>query len=239
MSNTQLPLISVLTVVYNGVSTIESSILSIISQSYKRIQLVIIDGGSTDGTLEVLRKYERYIDYWESASDNGIYDAINKGMTYLKGDWALILGCDDLFLESLQRIAPVLKNPETIYYGNSFFTTSKKIYAGKFSTSKLCFQNICHQAIFYPRSIYSTMLYDLKYPLLADYDYNIRCWAKYKFEYIDVLVSIFNQSGSVNQTIDEVFMNTKHTVISRNISAVHGFLWWLYWYARGIVKRLL
>ena len=77
---TYLPLVSVITVCYNATTVIEATILSIIGQTYSNIEYIIIDGGSTDGTIEVIKKYEKKISYWVSEPDKGIYDAMNKGI---------------------------------------------------------------------------------------------------------------------------------------------------------------
>ena len=81
------PLISVITVSYNAVLTIEQTILSVINQTYLNIEYIIIDGGSTDGTVNVIKKYADKIAYWVSESDKGIYDAMNKGIAYSHGEY--------------------------------------------------------------------------------------------------------------------------------------------------------
>lgn len=92
------PLVTVITSTYNAVNDIEDSIKSVISQSYENIEYVIIDGGSTDGTLEIIKKYEKYISIFISEKDNGIYDAWNKGLSLATGDWISFLGADDEYL---------------------------------------------------------------------------------------------------------------------------------------------
>lgn len=81
------PLISVVTVSYNAVLTIEQTILSVINQTYPHIEYIIIDGGSTDGTVDIIKKYANRIAYWVSKPDKGIYDAMNKGIRTAKGEW--------------------------------------------------------------------------------------------------------------------------------------------------------
>ena len=90
------PLISVITVVYNGEKYLEQTIQSVINQSYDNVEYLIVDGGSTDGTLEIIQKYNDVIDYWVSAPDKGIYDAMNKGTTLALGRYTLHINADDL-----------------------------------------------------------------------------------------------------------------------------------------------
>jgi len=91
------PLISIVTVVYNGIEFIEESILSIVSQTYRNIEYIVIDGGSTDGTIDILRKYDDYITYWTSEKDKGMYDALNKGFNKATGDIFAYINSDDLY----------------------------------------------------------------------------------------------------------------------------------------------
>lgn len=93
------PLISVITVSYNAAMTIELTIQSVLQQAYSRVEYIIIDGGSTDGTIEIIKQYEEQLAYWVSEPDNGIYDAMNKGVDRAKGDYAVFLGADDSFVD--------------------------------------------------------------------------------------------------------------------------------------------
>lgn len=91
------PLISVITVVFNGAQTIRDTIESVLKQDYGNIEYVVIDGGSSDGTIDILRQYEHAIDYWLSEKDRGIYDAMNKGISLCSGEYVGMLNSDDLF----------------------------------------------------------------------------------------------------------------------------------------------
>lgn len=94
------PIITILTVVFNGESFLEASILSVINQEYDNVEYIIVDGGSSDRTLEIIYKYEHLIDYWVSESDRGIYDAMNKALLLASsGAWVLIIGADDRLLD--------------------------------------------------------------------------------------------------------------------------------------------
>ena len=94
-STPRAPLITVITAVLNGENTLERTIQSVIGQDYKNIEYIIIDGGSTDGTLDIIKKYEHAIDYWISETDEGIYGAMNKGIQASSGEWIYFLGSDD------------------------------------------------------------------------------------------------------------------------------------------------
>ncbi|RQO36107.1 glycosyltransferase [Herminiimonas sp. KBW02] len=93
------PLVTIITAVFNGEKTIEQTILSVISQSYNNLEYIIIDAGSTDGTIDIIKKYEHAINYWVSEPDGGIYDAWNKGVALASGTWIAFLGSDDLYRE--------------------------------------------------------------------------------------------------------------------------------------------
>ncbi len=97
--DTDLPLISIVTVVYNGEKYLEQTIQSVINQSYENLEYIIVDGGSIDRTLEIIAKYDSYINYWVSAPDNGIYNAMNKGTQLATGSHVLHLNADDLLFE--------------------------------------------------------------------------------------------------------------------------------------------
>ena len=90
------PLISVITVVYNNVALLEQTIQSVINQHGDRVEYIVIDGGSTDGTVELIRQYEKQIDYWVSEKDGGIYDAMNKGLALASSDWVWCVNSDDM-----------------------------------------------------------------------------------------------------------------------------------------------
>lgn len=95
------PLVSVITVVFNGAATLEHNIQSVIGQGYDNVEHIVIDGGSTDGTTDILRKYDDNIDYWVSEKDAGIYDAMNKGIALAKGKYVGTLNADDYFADDL------------------------------------------------------------------------------------------------------------------------------------------
>ena len=194
--NNNFPRISIGLVVYNGIEHIRSALDSVVRQSYKNIELIVVDGGSKDGTKNVLDEYSEHITVLISEPDKGIYDAMNKVCSLATGDWLIFLGCDDVLLDTVCNMAVLMNDPASVYYGDVIFRSSGKIYGGEFSKYKLMRQNICHQALFYPRAVYSKYAYSQSYKWLADHVYNLKLMGDaIPFVYSGVVVSIFNDMG--------------------------------------------
>src|SRR6478609_6660381 len=112
------PTVSVITVVLNGAETLERALQSVLEQDFDDVEYVVIDGGSTDGSIEIIRKYEARIGYWRSEPDKGLYDAMNKAVQAARGRWLLFLGADDVLVGRLSEIVPHLTDERTVYYGD-------------------------------------------------------------------------------------------------------------------------
>jgi hypothetical protein len=222
------PLISVITPVFNGAKTLESSILSVSSQSSAKVEYIIVDGASTDRTLEIIREHESFIDYWISEPDQGVYDAMNKGVQLASGRWLCFLGSDDTLCNSLETVAALLSDEWTVYYGNVFMTGTKRVYDGAFGPWKLSRRNICQQAIFYPRAVFETRQFDLRYRLLADWEFNIRSYsdARFKFQFIPVMIAHYNDlSGKSSVGVDPQFRKD-HARILRECFPAQCYVWY-------------
>ncbi len=99
------PLITVVMAVFNGEETLETAIKSIVEQSYENVEFIVIDGGSSDATLAIIKQYQHAIDYWVSEPDGGIYDAFNKAVRTAQGEYYIVVGCDDvLFEKSIEHL---------------------------------------------------------------------------------------------------------------------------------------
>jgi glycosyltransferase involved in cell wall biosynthesis len=162
----QNPLITIITVVYNDESHIEETILSVINQSYDNIEYLIIDGGSTDNTVEIIKKYNDSIDYWVSEKDQGIYEAMNKGCRLAMGNGLCFLNSGDKF------IGEVFDNNQKLPFiiPCKIKETKKKILNKKLSDKKIGMPS-SHQAMVF---LNKRLLYNLKYKISSDYDYFIR-----------------------------------------------------------------
>ena len=173
------PLISIITVTYNGEKHIEETFRSVFDQTYDNYEYIVIDGGSSDQTLKIIRKYEDKIDYWVSEKDLGIYDAFNKGMQLCQGDYLGFINSDDVYEKNtLETLVKYIKTNSDV----DFIFGSVKKHWGILHGYK-------PWKIFYSWGFYSSHstgffikrtsaqkvgLYDLKYKYHADYDYFYR-----------------------------------------------------------------
>jgi len=198
-------LVSVVCVTLNAAEVLPYLIKNISDRKTESVEFVVVDGKSTDGTVDILMENEDVIDFWISKPDNGIYDAMNRALNYVKGQWVIFLGADDLLLDGFNKTIDLLKDTNTIYYGNLLFYGKEflKVYDDYYLT-KL---NICHQSIFYPRAVFTKYNYDLQYSVYADYHLNLRCWndTRFNFVHTDHFISYFREGGFSSFTKDEVF----------------------------------
>ena len=154
------PLISIIIPVFNAGKTLQSTIESILGQCYKNIELIIVDGESVDNTKDIIAQYKKNIDIFICEKDNGIYDAMNKGIIAANGDWLLFLGGDDvLFNSEILTSIFIDSNFEEIdfLYGDVLFKSSSLKYGGEKDYPTLLDSNICHQSIFYHKKIFETI----------------------------------------------------------------------------------
>lgn len=187
----QAPKFSIITVTYNAAKVLEPTIKSIIGQRFLDFEYIVIDGGSTDGTLAIIKKYEKNIHYWVSEPDKGLYDAMNKGMQAARGEYIWFMNAGDEIYdeETLSRIAEAANKDADIYYGDALFITSSGETSGlrsQVTPHKLPQQLnwrslrygmvVCHQSFIARKSI--APLYDLSHPYCADVDWEIKCLRK-------------------------------------------------------------
>lgn len=149
----KLPLITVITVVLNGASVIEKTIQSVINQSYKNIEYIVIDGGSTDATLDILRKYDDAIDYWISSPDDGIYSAMNKGVSLARGEWINMMNAGDYFSShSVLEESNLSDNHNYDFlYSDALMTDGATTNLRKCAQSK---NRYVHQAVIYRKKLH-------------------------------------------------------------------------------------
>jgi len=238
-STNEKPLISIIVVVLNRADCFERCIQSILGQSYDNVEFIVIDGGSTDGTLDILYKYSDKIDYWVSEPDQGLYYAMNKAVEIANGDWLNFIGSDDVLLNSLESMVVQLQNTQAIYYGDVYGVGNKRIYNGPFNARQFYSQGLHQQGMFYPRSVFSTRRYDVTYRIAADWDLNLRCYidGPYQFIYIRELVAIYNDIDGLSSREIRTTMKEWRSII-RNRLGLMSILFTVRWSFMNILELL-
>jgi glycosyltransferase involved in cell wall biosynthesis len=209
------PRVTVITVTYNAGKFLQACIDSVTSQAFQNIEHIIFDGGSTDDTLEILQANQQ-LAYWRSEPDRGIYDAMNKAIKHAKGDWLLFLGADDTLLTGFSELSGLLIDHNCVYYGESQWL--HMIHGGSFNHYRLAKFNICHQNIFYPKSVFDHYKYNEEYKVSADYHLNILLFtdSRFRFEFHPILVSIYAAGGFSSQHIDLSFNKDRDQIVKEN-----------------------
>lgn len=205
------PVVSIITVVYNSEQFIEETIRSVINQSYPNVEYLIIDGGSTDGTPKIINEYAKYIDYFVSELDNGLYDAMNKGIKHAKGNYLWFINSGDLAYNETV-LSDIFSKKEAfaeIYYGETEIIDTNGEPLGMrrhkaprkltWKTFRLGMK-VSHQSIIVKKEIAG--LYNLEYKLSADFDWVIKALKKAKsVENTELILSKFMDGGMTKKNM--------------------------------------
>ena len=194
------PLISVVTICYNAKNDLEKTILSVLSQTYQDIEYIIIDGGSTDGTVDIIHKYSERLFYWISEPDKGIYDAMNKGMDRATGSWINFMNAGDTFCDN-----EVIKNifgyndlsDYSVIYGDGYVAKLNQLqYLKESSMKKVHVQMpFCHQSSFIRKT---RLRFSIDLKIAADYQMIYEYYRMNgisSFLYISKPISVFDATG--------------------------------------------
>ncbi|MBE7176198.1 MAG: glycosyltransferase [Mucilaginibacter polytrichastri] len=218
------PLVSIIIATFNAGKYLQECLESIFSQRNGSWELLVIDGGSRDETLDILDKNRGEISYLSSEKDEGIYDALNKGAQHARGRWVYFLGADDRLLPGFSDMMNQLREENTVYYGNSqTYYTGKKpdyvVYTGRYNKYRLAKYPINHQSILYPAAVFKKYRYDLRYRIFADYALNLQVWGDAQFgrRFFPVDMVLYHMSGfSVNHD-DSLFKADKPALVRKSL----------------------
>jgi glycosyltransferase involved in cell wall biosynthesis len=218
------PLLSIITVVYNSVKTIEQTIQSVIQQPYQNKEYIIIDGGSIDGTVDIIKKYEPHLAYWVSERDNGIYDAMNKGIGLAKGELIGIINAGDWYEENIfNTVVDYYRETGSnqVIHGliRNFLDEEFYSMVGN-SIRRLRYDMIQHPTCFIPRKFYEINgKYDTVYKYSADYDLILRYVnSGVKFYFVEKTIANFRLGGissTPNAEKETYKVRVKHKIISK------------------------
>lgn len=245
----ELPVISVVTVVYNGVAHLEQAMRSVLDQQYPALEYIIIDGGSTDGSLEVIRKYEAQLAYWVSEPDGGISDAFNKGIRKATGTLVGILNADDFYEPgSLHRVAA------------AFCSTGAQVIHGKQQYWRLGDQGwqqdyvfsarqellpkemtLNHPTCFVAREVYEQhglFLTTMRYAM--DYELMLRFWQRgVRFLYLETVLANMRLAGTSDQNWARGHRESLEAKLANGIGPAKAYPYYMYMMLRTTVARLL
>lgn len=218
------PKITIITVSYNAAKSIEKTILSVLNQKYSEIQYVIIDGNSTDGTVDIIKKYENRISSWISEPDEGIYDAMNKGIDIARGQYIYFLGADDRLVDNeiIKKISGFLTSDIDVVSGQVWLVDEalriQKVYSNKFNLEDI-HNGYCipHQGLFIKTNILKKYRFDCNYKIVADRElfYKLYFDDKISFFYIDIKVAYYSADGISSlqveaRTLEDILVMTKY-----------------------------
>lgn len=246
MKNVERPLVTIITVVFNNVHTLEQTIISVVNQSYKNIEYIIIDGGSTDGSVDLIRKYKSQISYWVSEPDKGIYYAMNKGLSIANGELVGVLSSDDWYEStSVEKVVNYYElNPEVdIIHGLLRFIASNDkpdSVVGHYN-SFLEKGMIEHPTCFIKKNMYDKVgFYNVSYKSAADYEWMLRAKKlDAKFLFIPEMLTNFRRGGissSYIGSLEELLIKKRFGVISGFKYSLWKVLVYLIFFKKKISK---
>lgn len=238
-SLSHLPLISIITVCRNAADCLEQTIVSVLSQKYPNLEYIIIDGASTDGTVDIIRNYESRLAYWQSQPDRGISHAFNLGLEQAKGDWILYLNADDFFIEAtvVEQMVPnmVQYNDADVVYGQVEIISSGK-EAREFPFSRVLgrpwswrifrlYNIIPHQAAFTNHHYFAKMgNFDENCCSSVDYEYFLRGGKDLKAVFVPLKISKMRLGGLSNRNLISSLREYKNAQLKN-----HALSFWPAW----------
>jgi len=215
---TKMIKVSVVTISYNEGTRLESTVESVALQTYQKVEYIVIDGGSNDGSIDIINKYNYGIDHYSSEPDQGKYDAMNKGLNIASGDWIIFMNAGDTFLDknTLSEAVSNFSNMENIYFGRANIMSLNNeswLYPAKFidtsNIHKWLKKNLPnHQATFFPKSFYKFNLYDTSLDISADSKYKEQALKDCPYTFLNMTVCNFFIGGvSSSPSIKNMVIN--------------------------------
>lgn len=224
-----MKLLSIISINYNNVEGLRKTLDSVISQTFKDIEHIVIDGGSTDGSVDLIKNYS-HITYWLSEKDNGIYDAMNKGIKASKGKYLLFLNSGDILSghNVLENVISNFKTEKSIYYGNLLLETNNTIEKHQAPVSIdvdfMLNSTFWHPCTFVKSDLFSKLgLYNTDFKICGDYEFFVRCFLSPKttYQHLNLDITLFDGNGISNDlSKQELQLKERNLAWELNISNV-------------------
>lgn len=209
--------VTVITVVFNGVKDIEHTLMNVLEQSYPNMEYIIVDGGSTDGTMDIIGKYRHRLSHCISEKDNGIYDAMNKGVALATGKWINFMNCGDTFAgtKTVEDVMAFVKPDDEFIYGDYIADYENKgrrfIKAGKPRPPHLMI--LSHQSVFASRTLLLKYPFDTRFKICADLQFYEECWHHgHAMRYYPHAVSVRSQAGVSDRNRTQAFRESEQVL---------------------------
>ena len=212
---------TIITINFNNSAELRQTIESVVGQTLKDIEYIVIDGGSTDGSVEVIKDYADHIDYWISEPDNGVYNAMNKGLAKAHGEYVNFMNSGDTFFSPsvLEEVDRQIGDAD-ILFGNVCNRATGVRYGGIKAGSEVTFltlkkEILCHQATFYRRDIFNRHPYDESLRLIADWKVNVQAIVtdNCKVKVVDTMIARYDLTG-MSSTQSQLHAEERHRVMS-------------------------
>jgi len=214
-----MPKISIITINYNDSNGLNKTIESVVNQSFEDYEFIVIDGGSTDGSIEIIEQNKSKINYWVSEKDSGVFNAMNKGIKAAKGEFVIFMNGGDCFSSNtiLKEISTELNSDFDIYYGDNYKISPNskrlKTYPENLTFSFFYSSSINHQSTFIRRSLFETYFYyNENYKIASDWEFFVYtiCYANVPTKYLKKTIANYDFTGiSSNPKFADVFVNEK------------------------------
>ena len=226
-----MPKISIVTVNLNNLIGLQKTVKSILSQTFKEFEFIIVDGNSKDGSEEYVSEIGNHLTSWVSEPDTGIYNAMNKGIKMAKGDYICFLNSGDIFFdtETLKNVENKINGDIGIYYGNVVWDWIKRkqliTYPKKLTYPFLTVNSLSHQTCFIKRTLFDDIFYyNESFKIISDWEFIIYaiCKKEVSSKHLDMVVSIYDTSGiSTNVKNIAVLNEEKETVFKQHFPLFH------------------